>query len=219
MRHLGGLVDDVIVRPLNQGELLARLGNLLRLRRISLELKKQHDRVARLSVTDDVSGFQNTRFLHRYLDRRLTSPGTKKEPLSLVFLDLDNFKRVVDAHGHLLGAHTLREVARAIHGALDEDDRLVRYGGDEFVVMLPRQAKMQALSKVERMRSIIATTRFLRRESLNIRLTASFGLAAFPEDARDKRALLAAADQCLFHSKSAGKNRISLDHSKKALVT
>src|SRR5262245_13352318 len=70
-RHLGRLVDDVLVRPLNEKELQARIANLLRMRRWSLELKKEHDRVVKLAVTDDVSGFNNTRYLHRYLDRLL----------------------------------------------------------------------------------------------------------------------------------------------------
>jgi len=114
-RHLGKLVDDLIVRPLDESELCSRVANLLRMRRLSVELKKEHDRVLKLSVTDDVSGFNNTRYLHRYLDRALGSPSARTEPLSLVFFDLDNFKRIVDAHGHLLGARVLREIAQAVH--------------------------------------------------------------------------------------------------------
>ncbi len=209
-RHLGRLVDDLIVRPPDADELQARVANLLRLRRLSLERKKEHDTVIRLSVTDDVTGFYNTRYLHRYLDRLLTTPTAREEAVSLVFFDLDNFKQVVDAHGHLLGARALKEVAQAVARALDEEDRLVRYGGDEFVVILPRQTKDEAQVKVERMRDAITAAPFLQRDHLNVWLTASFGLATFPEDARDKRELLAEADQCLFRSKSEGKDRISV---------
>src|SRR5882724_1192616 len=102
-RHLG-VVDDVIVRPLHEKELEARVANLLRMRRWSLDLKKEHDRVMKLAVTDDVTGFNNTRYLHRYLDRLLETPSTKPLEVCLVFFDLDNFKRLVDAHGHLLGS-------------------------------------------------------------------------------------------------------------------
>src|SRR5213594_2731372 len=147
-RHLGRLVDDLILRPLNKDELLARVANLLRRRRLSLDLKKEHDRVVKLSVTDDVSGFYNTRYLHRYLDRRLGAPSAWEEEISLVFFDLDDFKHVVDTHGHILGSKVLREVAHAVHRVLDEDDRLIRYGGDEYVVLLPRQNKEEALAKV-----------------------------------------------------------------------
>ncbi|HWD91404.1 MAG TPA: diguanylate cyclase [Verrucomicrobiae bacterium] len=209
-RHLGKLVDDLIVRPIDENELRARVANLLRLHRFSLELKKEHDRVLKLSVTDDVSGFNNTRYLHRYLDRFMSAPDAHDMELSLVFFDLDNFKRVVDTHGHLLGSKVLKEVAQTVHHELDEDDRIVRYGGDEFVVILPRQGKDQALAKVQRMRRAITGTPFLQKEKINAHVTASFGLATFPHDARDKRELLGAADDCLFRSKADGKNRISV---------
>jgi len=209
-RHLGKLVDDLIVRPMDENELRARVANLLRLHRLSLELKKEHDRVLKLSVTDDVSGFNNTRYLHRYLDRFLSAPDAHDVELSLVFFDLDNFKRVVDTHGHLLGSKILKEVAQAISRELGEDDRIVRYGGDEFVVILPRQGKGQALAKVQRMKRAIVRTPFLQKENIDAHVTASFGLATFPHDAKDKRELLGAADDCLFRSKADGKNRISV---------
>src|ERR1051325_6304939 len=166
-RHLGKLVDDLIVRPIDETELRARIANLLRLHRLSLELKKEHDRVLKLSVTDHVSGFNNTRYLHRYLDRFLSAPDANEQELSLGFFDLDNFKRVVDTHGHLLGSKILKEVAQAISRELDEDDRIVRYGGDEFVVILPRQSKGQGLAKVHRMRRAIVKTPFLQKEKIH----------------------------------------------------
>jgi len=208
-RFLGRFVDDLILRPLDQDELLARVANLLRRRRLSLELKKEHDRVVKLSVTDDVSGFYNTRYLHRYLDRLLASPKAWEEDVSLVFFDLDNFKEVVDTHGHILGSKVLREAAQAVGRALEGEDRLVRYGGDEYVVILPRQSKREALAKVDQMKEAISSTPFLQKEGINLHLSASFGLATFPHDARDKRELLGEADRCLFKSKSRGKNRIS----------
>ncbi|HTL55266.1 MAG TPA: GGDEF domain-containing protein [Candidatus Limnocylindrales bacterium] len=214
-RHLGPVVDDVIVRPLNEQELLARVANLLRMRRWSLELKKEHDRVMKLAVTDDVSGFNNTRYLHRYLDRLLDGAG-KPGKVCLVFFDIDNFKHVVDTHGHLLGSKALREVAQTVARVLQEDDRLVRYGGDEFIAILPRQSKEEALLKVSRMKQAITSTRFLQKEGVNAHLTASFGLASFPDDARDKRELLAEADRCLFQSKTSGKNRITFAELQKA---
>jgi diguanylate cyclase (GGDEF)-like protein len=215
-RHLGHLVDDVILRPLQENELQARVANLLRMRRWSSALKKEHDRVMKLAVTDDVSGFNNTRYLHRYLDRLIETPSSKPGEVCLVFFDLDNFKRVVDTHGHLHGSKVLKEVAQVVHNVLDEDDRLVRYGGDEFIAILPRQTKEEALAKVGRMKRAITQTSFLEKEGLHVRLTASFGLASYPEDAQDKHELLAEADRCLFESKSAGKNRITFSELDKA---
>jgi len=215
-RHLGQVVDDLIIRPLNEKELQARVANLLRMRRWSLDLKHEHDRVMKLAVTDDVSGFNNTRYLHRYLDRLIENPVGKPAEVCLVFFDLDNFKRIVDTHVHLLGTKALREVAQTVAHVLNEEDRLVRYGGDEFIAILPRQSKEEALLKVNRMRRLIRATPFLQKEGINARLTASFGLASFPNDAKDKRELLAEADRCLFQSKSEGKNRITFAELDKA---
>jgi diguanylate cyclase (GGDEF)-like protein len=207
-RHLGRVVDDLLIRPLNEKELQARVANLLRMRHWSQELQKEHERVMKLAVTDDVTGFKNTRYLHRYLDRLLENPG--QQEVALVFFDLDNFKRLVDTHGHLCGSKALREVAQTVRRVLDEDDRIVRYGGDEFIVILPRQNKHEAVAKVERMKEAIRSTAFLQKENIYAHLTASFGLASYPQDALDKRELLAAADRCLFESKNAGKDRITI---------
>jgi diguanylate cyclase (GGDEF)-like protein len=180
------------------------------LERQALELKKQYEVVDRLAVTDDVSGFYNTRFLHQFLDQLVTNTNAAAHTLSLVFFDLDGFKRVVDTHGHLLGAKILKEVAEVVNHYLDPEDRIVRYGGDEYVVLLPDQERRAALAKVERIREGLASTAYLQEERLNVRVTASFGLATFPQDARDKKELLAAADRCLFQSKASGKNTISV---------
>jgi diguanylate cyclase (GGDEF)-like protein len=209
-RHLGRVVDDMLIRPLNEKELEARVANLLRMRRWSQDLKKEHDRVVKLAVTDDVSGFNNTRYLHRYLDRLLDADASKSVEVSLVFFDLDNFKKLVDTHGHLCGTKALKEVAQVVHKVLDEDDRLVRYGGDEFIAILPRQSKEAARDKVEKMKKAITSASFLQKDGIKARLTASFGLASYPEDAKNKHELLAEADRCLFQSKSEGKNRITV---------
>ena len=216
--HLGKVVDDVVFRPLHRNEVRARVANLLRMRKWSEEWKKEHDRVAKLAVTDDVSGFNNTRYLHRYLDRLIGASNEKPPEVCLVFFDVDNFKRLVDTHGHLLGSKALKEVAQVVHRELDEDDRLVRYGGDEFIAILPRQNKKTALAKVSRMQEAIASTPFLHKEEIDARLTASFGLACFPDDAQDKHQLLIEADRCLFQSKDAGKDRVTATNGEPALA-
>jgi len=123
---------------------------------------------------------------------------------------MDGFKSVVDTHGHPLGAKVLKEVAEEVNRHLDPRDKIVRYGGDEYVVILPDQGKDEALAKIEGVKEGLTSTRYLREEGINLSATASFGLATFPHDAKDKRELLAAADDCLFKSKARGKNRISV---------
>ncbi len=173
-------------------------------------LEKANAMLEVASLTDDVSGFHNTRFLHSFLDGYLASEHPDHKELSLVFFDMDTFKQVVDTHGHLLGAKVLREVAETVHQQLGAEDRIVRYGGDEYVVILPGQGKKEAIIKAERMKRAISSTTFLIDENLDVRLTASFGLATYPEDAADKLHLLAEADKCLFTSKESGKDQLTV---------
>lgn len=162
------------------------------------------------SLTDDVTGYHNTRFLHGYLNDYLENARPEEDALSLVFFDMDNFKSVVDTHGHLLGAKVLREVAQVVEGELGSEDRIVRYGGDEFVLILPDRDREQGLALTEKVRRGIASTSFLLDEEIGLGATASFGMAVYPEDAISRKELLLAADQCLFESKSEGKNRVSV---------
>jgi diguanylate cyclase (GGDEF)-like protein len=185
-------------------------------KRLQAELRAHQQRLEELNVhleaaslTDDVTGFHNTRFLHQHLDRLLVTAKQEQMPLSLAFFDMDQFKTVVDTHGHLLGARVLREVAEAIDQDLDPRDRIVRYGGDEFVVILPNQDTDAALAKVERMKERISATSFLPGDGIGLRVTASFGVATFPDDASSKVQLLAQADQSLFRSKTLGRNRVT----------
>ncbi len=158
---------------------------------------------------DEVTGFYNTRYLACKLDKFIPEvlAGGGKE-LSVVFLDLDDFKNVVDAHGHLLGTKVLAEVARVIHAVLGSEDALVRYGGDEYIVLLPDRSQVQALSLVRQMRWAIKEAAFLSEEGLNLKVTASFGIATLPQDARDKENLLIIADRAMYGSKGRGKDCI-----------
>jgi len=165
-----------------------------------------HERMRRLTLTDDVSGFYNARYLHERLGELIE---TARET-ALVFLDMDHFKRIVDSYGHPLGGKVLKEVAQVIGGELGSDDALVRYGGDEYVIVLPGQDKTAALATVERIRSAILAERFLREEGHDVPVTASFGIAHYPDDAADVKELLRSADLSLYTSKGRGKNTITV---------
>ena len=112
---------------------------------------------------DEVTGFYNTRYLIHELDRLIPQLLEQGEHFSVVFLDLDNFKTVVDSHGHLRGSKVLAQVARVIHGVLGPDDSLVRYGGDEFIILMPRQSQPGALEVTRRLRLSLNQTVFLQR--------------------------------------------------------
>jgi diguanylate cyclase (GGDEF)-like protein len=157
---------------------------------------------------DEVTGFFNTRYLIHELDRLIPQLLDQGEPFSVVFLDLDNFKTVVDAYGHLRGSKVLAQVARVIHGVLGSNDSLVRYGGDEFIILMPRRHQPDALEITRRLRRSLNQSVFLRDEGLSIKLTASYGIASLPADAQDREKLLLIADRAMFGSKGRGRDCI-----------
>ncbi len=159
---------------------------------------------------DEVTGFYNTRYLAAKLDQFIRDSRHRGEDLSVVFLDLDNFKGIVDSQGHLRGSKILSEVARVIHSVLGPEDSLVRYGGDEFIVLLPRRSQGEALRLVQRLRQTLNRTPFLTEEGANIHLTASYGIATMPQDATTKEELLLIADRAMFRCKGEGKDCIML---------
>ena len=157
---------------------------------------------------DEVTGYFNTRYLIHELDRLIPQLLTQGGHFSVVFLDLDNFKKVVDSYGHLRGSKVLAQVARVIHEVLEADDSLVRYGGDEFIILMPQRSQSGALETTRRLRRTLNQTTFLQDEGLSIRVTASYGIASLPEDAQDQEKLLLIADRAMFGSKGRGRDRI-----------
>ena len=175
---------------------------------IAVDNIRNLQRLQARTFIDEVTGFYNSRYLFFSMDRLIPQIIEQGGEFSVVFLDLDNFKAVVDAHGHLRGSKVLGEVARTLHSLLGPDDSLVRYGGDEFVLLLPHRSQSQALGMTQRLRQELNHTSFLNDEGLDVRVTASYGIATLPGDARDREELLAIADRAMFSSKSQSKDRL-----------
>ncbi len=172
----------------------------------ALLLKKSEE----LSITDDLTKLHNSRFLNTMLRREVERCRRYRTPVSLIFLDLDGFKDVNDKHGHLCGSRTLVEVGEAIKGTVREIDVVSRYGGDEFTVILPQTGPEGAQIIAERIRQRIEETSFLASYGLKVRITASLGIACFPEHGRTKDDLIARADQAMYQVKGRGKNGVAL---------
>lgn len=172
----------------------------------ALLLKKSEE----LSVTDDLTKLYNSRYLNATLRREVERSKRYRTPVSLIFLDLDGFKNVNDEHGHLWGSRTLVEVGRVIGSTVREIDVVSRFGGDEFTVILPQTGPEGAAIIAERIRQKITETTFLASYGLNVRITASLGIASFPDHGRTKDDLLARADQAMYSVKGHGKNGVAL---------
>ncbi len=176
---------------------------------IAIENANSLNRVQELTITDDLTRLYNSRFLHSRLDYEVERAKRFNLALSMIFLDLDNFKTVNDSHGHLMGSKLLTEVARLILGMIRNIDMACRYGGDEFIVMMPETTKKNAVMVAQKLRNAMRETVFLREEGINITVTGSFGVASFPVDAQNKDGLIQMADHAMYRVKNETRDGVA----------
>jgi two-component system cell cycle response regulator len=174
------------------------------------------DVAAALSFVDELTGLYNQRFLDVALTNEIARSHRYRAPLSVLFIDLDKFKMVNDTYGHLVGSAILKAASRLFRSCMRDADQLLRYGGDEFVAILPSTNTSGAQIVAERIRSAFDTTSFnvaeetAIKEATNIHVTTSIGIACYPETALDARSLVQLADNAMYDSKRAGKNLVSV---------
>jgi diguanylate cyclase (GGDEF)-like protein/PAS domain S-box-containing protein len=173
---------------------------------VAIENVKLYQHVKETSILDEVSSLFNFRYFHQSLDRELKLVARHRSRLSLIFIDLDDFKQINDTHGHLRGSRVLRAVGFLLRAAVRETDIAARYGGDEFVVILPDTDLPLAKRLGERIRKIIRHHVFLRDEGLNERLGASIGVATYPSEAHTKEELIQLADERMYRDKKLNRD-------------
>jgi diguanylate cyclase (GGDEF)-like protein len=173
---------------------------------LAFENVRLFQRTRELSITDEVTPLYNFRFFHQILDRELKLVDRYKSVLSLIFVDLDRFKPINDRFGHLRGSRVLREVGFLLRAAVRETDYPARYGGDEFVVILPQTDGEQARALAEKLRGLIEDHTFLQEEGINATIGASFGVATYPMEARSKESLIRLADERMYGDKDERKS-------------
>jgi diguanylate cyclase (GGDEF)-like protein len=158
-----------------------------------------------------MTGLYNHRFLRTRLEEELNRSTRNGLNLSVIFIDLDFFKVYNDISGHLAGDAALKKVAEILKVSVRDMDVVVRYGGEEFCIVLPDTSKKEAVHVAERIRQEIEKERFPNEENLPFgRLTASFGIASFPEDGHTFTTLIHSADLALYKAKAEGRNRVEL---------
>jgi len=173
-------------------------------------LRANEQRFRELSIRDNLTGLYNTRYLYQTLEELIKSSTATGTGFSILFIDLDRFKQVVDSRGHLNGSRTIQEVAVTIQSCLEPPAWAVAYAGDEFVVVLPGLPRDGALEKAHQIQGRIRESRYLNTTGTPVRLSASCGLATYPDDARDLESLLAIGDQALFWVKNHGRDGIAV---------
>lgn len=162
-----------------------------------------------LSITDELTKIFNRRYFNQRFDREFQRAQRYNRPLSIIMADIDHFKNFNDAHGHLVGDEVLKGVAKALEHSLRKADIVARFGGEEFVVLLPEIDKEHAKQAAEKLRKTIESLGFPGAHTQRLgSITISLGLAAYPEDAVSGEELLEVADKTLYLAKSLGRNRV-----------
>ncbi len=203
--------DDYLVKPVDGRELSVRVKALLAKKSYLDQLHAHYEQALSSAISDGLTGLYNQTYFKKYLKLELKRSLRQNYPTSLLMLDLDDFKGLNDRFGHPAGDMVLQETARLIREAIREVDLAARYGGEEFAVVLPYSDTRGARVVAER---ILKALRALDLEdATGARLgniSASIGIAACPEDAREARTLIQQADAMLYHAKQNGKNRIEM---------
>ena len=166
-----------------------------------------HQEIYNLSTTDGLTQVHNKRYLLENLDREISRVHRYKRDLSLIILDIDHFKRVNDIFGHLAGDHVLRHMSQVIRNNIRREDMMARFGGEEFVVILPEVNAAGAQTCAEKIRKLVEETEFTY-EGARLPVTVSIGVARVTDEVADSMALIRQADAKLYEAKRTGRNRV-----------
>ena len=177
---------------------------------IAIDNARAVERIQELTITDDVTGLYNARHLYKTLEAEVYRSARFGYEFSVLFIDLDHFKSVNDTHGHLIGSKLLAEIGFALKAHLRLIDYAFRYGGDEFVILLPQTNKDSAMVVARRLRDMFRSSRFLEDENLNLNVRASLGLATFPDDAKSAHEIIRQADEQMYSVKNSTRDNISV---------
>jgi two-component system cell cycle response regulator len=211
--------DDYIIKPFDPQELRVRLRTGKRILYLLEQLTVARETLRDLAARDPLTKLWNHNTIIELLGDELDRAGRQGTLVGVVLIDLDHFKRINDIHGHLTGDQVLRETAEAMRGTIRPYDAAGRYGGEEFLVVLPGCDIVNSTSHAERLRLAFSRIVVKARDGREVRLSASFGVTvARPESHADAEAAIHAADSALYAAKSAGRNRVEFAAVREAVL-
>jgi two-component system, cell cycle response regulator len=204
-------VNDYLVRPIDKNEILARVRTQIRKKRYTEWLRDNAQLSIEMAITDALTGLYNRRYMESHIGTLVEQAVARDKPLAVLLLDIDYFKSINDGHGHDAGDDVLREFALRIRKSIRGLDLACRYGGEEFVVVMPETDMAVATMVAERLRRRIASEPFaIQKGARSIEVTISIGIAALgPND--NPAAIIKRADQALYRAKRDGRNRVVPD--------
>lgn len=205
-------VNDYLVRPIDQQEILARVRTQIRRKRYTDRLRDNVQLTMEMAVTDPLTGLHNRRYLDAQLPNLVEHAVTRHRELAVLLVDIDHFKSVNDTHGHAVGDEVLKEFAIRIRKNVRGFDLACRYGGEEFVIVMPETSRDTALRVAERLRERVASQPITVAGGLRqLSVTISVGVATLDSNADTPEVLIGRADQALYQAKRAGRNRVVAD--------
>ncbi len=200
--------NDYLVRPVDEQELAARLRTQVRRKRYTEHLRSSMAQTIELAITDPLTGLHNRRYLDNHLDALFARAAARKRELSVMITDIDRFKSINDAYGHIVGDRVLVEFARRLRKNVRGIDLACRFGGEEFVVLMPDTDHATAELVAERVRKEIESDLFATGEGQSIPVTVSIGVASMSGGEPGAQSLMARADSALYEAKRNGRNRV-----------
>jgi two-component system cell cycle response regulator len=205
-------VNDYLMRPVDKNELLARVRTQVRKKRYTERLRDNVQLSIEMAITDALTGLHNRRYMENHLATLVEQAASRAKPLTVLVLDIDYFKAINDSHGHDAGDDVLREFAVRIKKSIRGIDLACRYGGEEFVIVMPETDMAVATMVAERLRRRIATEPFpIQQGARTITVTISIGIAALASSSDGAAQILKRADQALYRAKRDGRNRVVPD--------
>lgn len=189
-----------------KGEITPRM--LERSLRYAVKLADTFEALRMLAIRDELTGLLNRREFDRILSEEQERALRFNHALALLMVDIDHFKAINDGHGHPAGDAVLREVASRIASQVRNVDRVARFGGEEFAIVLVQTDRNSAMESAERIREVVGRKPFAPRDGVTLSVTLSVGVAALPTDAQSAATLVAAADKALYAAKEAGRNQV-----------